>query len=40
MPVRPYTIALRGMFFGRYGNDAEDLRLPTLYLGYPGLVRG
>ena len=24
----------------RYGRDAEDQRLPTLYLGYPGLVRG
>jgi outer membrane protein assembly factor BamA len=40
MPVRPFTFALRGLFYGRYGNDAEDLRLPTLYLGYPGLVRG
>ncbi len=40
MPVRPFTIAVRGLFYGRYGNDAEDQRLPTLYLGYPGLVRG
>jgi Tol biopolymer transport system component len=40
MPVRPFTIALRGLFFGRYGQDAADFRLPTLYLGYPGLVRG
>jgi hypothetical protein len=40
MPFRPYTFALRGMYFGRYGRDAEDQRLPTLYLGYPGLVRG
>jgi outer membrane protein assembly factor BamA len=40
MPVRPYTFAFRAMYYGRYGNDAEDLRLPTLYLGYPGLVRG
>jgi Tol biopolymer transport system component len=40
MPFRPYTIALRGMYYGRYGANAEDLRLPTLYLGYPGLVRG
>ena len=40
MPFRPYTIALRGIYFGRYGPDAEDGRLPTLYLGYPGLVRG
>ncbi len=40
MPFRPYTFALRGLYFGRYGRDAEDQRLPTLYLGYPGLVRG
>jgi hypothetical protein len=40
MPFRPYTFALRGLYFGRYGRDSEDQRLPTLYLGYPGLVRG
>ena len=36
MPVKPFTFALRGLFFGRYGTDAEDFRLPTLYLGIPG----
>jgi Tol biopolymer transport system component len=40
MPFRPYTIALRGMYYGRLGNDAEDGRLPALFIGYPGLVRG
>jgi hypothetical protein len=40
MPVRPFTLAFRGMFYGRFGRDAEDFRLPVLYLGYPGLVRG
>jgi len=40
MPVRPFTIALRGMHYGRYGADAEDSRLPPLFLGYQGLVRG
>jgi Tol biopolymer transport system component len=40
MPMRPFTFAFRGLFYGRYGSDAEDERLPTLYLGYPGLVRG
>lgn len=40
MPFRPYTFALRGLYYGRYGRDAEDQRLPTVYLGYPGLVRG
>jgi outer membrane protein assembly factor BamA len=28
------------LYFGRFGGDAEDPRLPTLFLGYPGLVRG
>jgi outer membrane protein assembly factor BamA len=40
MPVRPFTLALRGIHYGRYGADAEDSRLPPLYLGYQGLVRG
>jgi Tol biopolymer transport system component len=40
MPVRPYTIALRGMYYGRFGENAEDGMLPALFLGYPGLVRG
>ncbi|HEX5070748.1 MAG TPA: hypothetical protein VFV78_11095 [Vicinamibacterales bacterium] len=40
MPVRPVTIAIRGMQYSRWGNDAEDLRLAELYAGYPELVRG
>ena len=40
MPIKPYTIALRGMYYGRLGEDAEDGQLPALFLGYPGLVRG
>jgi hypothetical protein len=40
MPVRPVTFALRGIYYGRFGSDAEHERLPTLFLGYPGLVRG
>jgi len=40
MPARPFTIALRGMHYGRYGRDSEDIRLSLLDLGYPGLVRG
>lgn len=40
MPVRPFTVALRGLHFGRYGRDAEDVRLRASYLGYPELVRG
>ena len=40
MPIRPFTFALRGLYYGRYGSDAADQRLPILYIGYPGLVRG
>jgi Tol biopolymer transport system component len=40
MPVRPVTFAFRGLFYGRYGSDADNERLPVMYLGYPGLVRG
>jgi dipeptidyl aminopeptidase/acylaminoacyl peptidase len=40
MPVRPFTLAFRGMHFGRYGQDGEDSLLAPISLGYPGLVRG
>ena len=40
MPKRPYTIALRGLYYGRFGQNAESELLPSLFLGYPGLVRG
>jgi len=40
MPARPFTIALRGLHYGRYGSDGEDPRLAPMYIGYPGLVRG
>jgi Tol biopolymer transport system component len=40
MPKQPFTIALRGLYYGRFGRDSADSRLPALYLGYPGLVRG
>ena len=40
MPVRPFTLALRGLHYGRYGRDGEDPRLSPLYVGYSGLVRG
>jgi hypothetical protein len=40
MPVRPFTIAIRGLHYGRYGSDAEDGRLTPLFIGYQGLVRG
>jgi len=40
MPARFYTIAVRGMHYGRYGASSEDNRLIPLFLGYPEFVRG
>ena len=37
---RPVTLAFRGMHYGRYGSDAESVRLTQLYVGQPTLVRG
>ncbi len=39
-PVRPFTVAVRGLHLARYGADAADTRLSPLFLGYPSLVRG
>ena len=40
MPARFYTIAVRGMHYGRYGAGGEDERLVPLFIGYPEFVRG
>jgi hypothetical protein len=40
MPVRPFTLAVRMVHSGRYGNDAGDLRLRDAYVGSSALVRG
>lgn len=40
MPVRPVTLAVRAMHYGRYGGGAEDPRFRSIYLGYPELIRG
>jgi Tol biopolymer transport system component len=40
MPARPFTLAVRGLHYGRYGADSEDARLMPLFIGYQGLVRG
>ena len=40
MPVTPFTLAVRGLHFGRYGRDSEDVRIAEMYLGYPEFVRG
>jgi WD40-like Beta Propeller Repeat len=40
MPARFYTIAVRGLHYGRYGAGSEDTRLMPLFMGYPEFVRG
>lgn len=40
MPVRPVTIGVRAMSFGRYGRDSEDQMLVPLFLGYPEMLHG
>jgi Tol biopolymer transport system component len=40
MPVKPFTFAVRGLHYGRYGAGSEDPRLSPLFIGYQGLVRG
>jgi Tol biopolymer transport system component len=38
--ARPFTLAMRGMHYGRYGRDAEDSRMSPLFLGYANIIRG
>jgi Tol biopolymer transport system component len=40
MPVRPFTIAVRGMHFGRYGSGSEHPQLLDVYAGHPEYVHG
>ncbi len=40
MPVRPVTVAIRGLHYGRYGRDSEHGQLLDLYAGHPELVHG
>ena len=40
MPARFYTIAVRALHYGRYGEGGEDNRLVPLFIGYPEFVRG
>jgi hypothetical protein len=37
---QPLTFALRNMYVGRFGRDAESGILPPLFIGYPTLIRG
>ena len=38
--ARPVTFAMRGYFYGRYGEDSEDDRISPLFIGYATMVRG
>jgi Tol biopolymer transport system component len=38
--MRPFTLAVRAMHYGRYGTDAESNRMQPLYVGQPSLIRG
>jgi hypothetical protein len=40
MPVRPWTVAIRGLHYGRYGRDGDSEQLIDLYSGYPEFVHG
>ncbi|MGH7696580.1 MAG: BamA/TamA family outer membrane protein [Gemmatimonadaceae bacterium] len=37
---RPITFAMRGLYYGRFGKDAESGRLTPLYIGQETLIRG
>ncbi|HYW31213.1 MAG TPA: hypothetical protein VE869_06860 [Gemmatimonas sp.] len=37
---RPFTLAVRGLHYGRYGAGSDDPRLQELYVGQGTLVRG
>lgn len=38
--ARPFTLAVRGLHYGRYGGGAEDSRLRPLFVGQNPLIRG
>ena len=38
--MRPFTLAIRGLHYGRYGKNAENDRMQPLYIGQPSLIRG
>jgi hypothetical protein len=40
MPVRPWTIAVRAMHYGRYGSGADHDQLVSLYAGHAEFVHG
>ena len=38
--ARPITFALRGLYYGRFGKDAESGKITPLYIGQETLIRG
>ena len=40
MPVRPFTVSVRGLHYGRYGPTSQHPQLLDLFVGYPDLVHG
>lgn len=38
--LRPFTLAVRGIHYGRYGHDSDSDRIGSIFLGDPTLVRG
>jgi outer membrane protein assembly factor BamA len=38
--MRPFTLAFRGLHYGRYGRDAEDPRQYQIFLGEETILRG
>jgi hypothetical protein len=40
MPTRPVTVAIRGLHYGRYGQDSEHEQLVPLYAGHQEFVHG
>lgn len=38
--LRPVTLAVRGIHYGRYGRDAQDPRISPLFIGNSALIHG
>jgi Tol biopolymer transport system component len=38
--MRPFTLAMRGLHYGRYGRDGDNNRIGSVFLGEPMLIRG
>lgn len=38
--IRPFTLAIRAVHYGRYGSEMRNNLFYPLYLGYPGWIRG